>query len=64
MTDRFHSLDFLRAFALLMGVPCVDVLFLEPFDGSEPRLVPLLSLFGYTRGACLCSCFWQVFYRS
>ena len=39
MTDRFHSLDFLRAFALLMGVLIhVLMLFLEPFDGSEPRL--------------------------
>ena len=38
MTDRFHSLDFLRAFALLMGVLLhVLMLFLEPFDGSEPR---------------------------
>jgi hypothetical protein len=34
-----HSLDFLRAFALLMGVLLhVLMLFLEPFDGSEPRL--------------------------
>jgi len=39
MTDRFHSLDFLRAFALLMGVLLhILMLFLEPFDGSEPRL--------------------------
>ena len=39
MTDRFHSLDFLRAFALLMGVLIhVLMLFLEPADGSEPRL--------------------------
>ena len=39
MTDRFHSLDFLRAFALLMGVLIhVLMLFLEPFDGSEPRI--------------------------
>ena len=39
MTYRFHSLDFLRAFALLMGVLLhVLMLFLEPFDGSEPRL--------------------------
>ena len=39
MTDRFHSLDFLRAFALLMGVLLhVLMLFLEPADGSEPRL--------------------------
>ena len=39
MTNRFHSLDFLRAFALLMGVLLhVLMLFLEPFDGSEPRL--------------------------
>ena len=39
MTDRFPSLDFLRAFALLMGVLIhVLMLFLEPFDGSEPRL--------------------------
>ena len=39
MTDRLHSLDFLRAFALLMGVLLhVLMLFLEPFDGSEPRL--------------------------
>tara|TARA_Y100000287_G_scaffold136621_1_gene111428 strand:+ start:747 stop:1898 length:1152 start_codon:yes stop_codon:yes gene_type:complete len=39
MTDRFHSLDFLRAFALLMGVLIhALMLFLEPFDGSEPRL--------------------------
>ena len=39
MTDRLHSLDFLRAFALLMGVILhVLMLFLEPFDGSEPRL--------------------------
>ena len=37
--NRFHSLDFLRAFALLMGVLLhVLMLFLEPFDGSEPRL--------------------------
>ena len=39
MTKRLHSLDFLRAFALLMGVLLhVLILFLEPFDGSEPRL--------------------------
>ena len=39
MTDRLHSLDFLRAFALLMGVLLhVLMLFLEPFDGSEPRI--------------------------
>ena len=39
MTKRLHSLDFLRAFALLMGVLLhVLMLFLEPFDGSEPRL--------------------------
>ena len=39
MTDRLHSLDFLRAFALLMGVLLhILTLFLEPFDGSEPRL--------------------------
>ena len=39
MTDRFHSLDFLRALALLMGVLLhVLMLFLEPQDGSEPRL--------------------------
>ena len=39
MTDRLHRLDFLRAFALLMGVLLhVLMLFLEPFDGSEPRL--------------------------
>ena len=39
MTDRFHSLDFLRALALLMGVLIhVLILFLEPADGSEPRL--------------------------
>ena len=39
MTDLIHSLDFLRAFALLMGVLLhVLMLFLEPFDGSEPRL--------------------------
>ena len=39
MTDRLHSLDFLRAFALLMGILLhVLMLFLEPFDGSEPRL--------------------------
>ena len=39
MADRIHSLDFLRAFALLMGVLLhVVMLFLEPFDGSEPRL--------------------------
>ena len=39
MIDRLHSLDFLRAFALLMGVLLhVLMLFLEPFDGSEPRL--------------------------
>ena len=39
MTDRLHSLDFLRAFALLMGVLLhVLMLLLEPFDGSEPRL--------------------------
>ena len=39
MTDRFHTLDFLRAFALLMGVLLhVLMLFLEPADGSEPRL--------------------------
>ena len=38
MTERLHSLDFLRAFALLMGVLLhVLMLFLEPFDGSEPR---------------------------
>ena len=39
MTERLHSLDFLRAFALLIGVLLhVLMLFLEPFDGSEPRL--------------------------
>ena len=39
MTNRFHSLDFLRALALLMGVLLhVLMLLLEPFDGSEPRL--------------------------
>ena len=39
MIDRFHSLDFLRALALLMGVLLhVLVLFLEPADGSEARL--------------------------
>jgi hypothetical protein len=39
MSDRLYSLDFLRAFALLMGVLLhVLMLFLEPFDGSEPRL--------------------------
>ena len=39
MTNRIHSLDFLRAFALLMGVLLhILMLFLEPFDGSEPRL--------------------------
>jgi len=39
MTERLHSLDFLRAFALLMGVLLhILTLFLEPFDGSEPRL--------------------------
>ncbi|MDG1997693.1 MAG: acyltransferase family protein [Amylibacter sp.] len=39
MTERLHSLDFLRAFALLMGVLLhILMLFLEPFDGSEPRL--------------------------
>ena len=39
MTNRLHSLDFLRAFALLMGVLLhALILFLEPFDGSEPRL--------------------------
>tara|TARA_B100000768_G_scaffold142432_1_gene134290 strand:- start:189 stop:1340 length:1152 start_codon:yes stop_codon:yes gene_type:complete len=39
MTERLHSLDFLRAFALLMGVLLhALMLFLEPFDGSEPRL--------------------------
>jgi len=39
MANRLHSLDFLRAFALLMGVLLhVLMLFLEPFDGSEPRL--------------------------
>ena len=39
MTDRLYSLDFLRAFALLMGVLLhILMLFLEPFDGSEPRL--------------------------
>ena len=39
MTNRLHSLDFLRAFALLMGVLLhVLMLFLEPADGSEPRL--------------------------
>ena len=39
MTDRLHSLDFLRAFALLMGVLLhILMLFVEPFDGSEPRL--------------------------
>ena len=38
MNDRLHSLDFLRAFALLMGVLLhILMLFLEPFDGSEPR---------------------------
>ena len=39
MSDRLYSLDFLRAFALLMVVLLhVLMLFLEPFDGSEPRL--------------------------
>ena len=39
MTNRFHSLDFLRALALVMGVLIhVLMLFLEPADGSEPRL--------------------------
>ena len=39
MSDRLYSLDFLRAFALLMAVLLhVLMLFLEPFDGSEPRL--------------------------
>ena len=39
MSDRLYSLDFLRAFALLMGVLLhVLMLFLEPFAGSEPRL--------------------------
>jgi len=39
MTNRFHSFDFLRALALLMGVLIhVLMLFLEPADGSEPRL--------------------------
>ena len=39
MTDRLNSLDFLRALALLMGVLLhVLMLFLEPADGSEPRL--------------------------
>jgi len=39
MSDRLYSLDFLRAFALLMGVLLhVLMIFLEPFDGSEPRL--------------------------
>ncbi len=39
MLHRFYSLDFLRAFALLMGVLLHTLmLFLEPFDGSEPRL--------------------------
>ena len=39
MSDRLYSLDFLRAFALLVGVLLhVLMLFLEPFDGSEPRL--------------------------
>ena len=39
MINRLHSLDFLRAFALLMGVLLhVLMLFLAPFDGSEPRL--------------------------
>jgi glucan biosynthesis protein C len=40
MADRFHSLDFLRAFALLMGVLLhILMLFLEPANGSEPRLL-------------------------
>ena len=39
MKDRLNSLDFLRALALLMGVLIhVLMLFLEPADGSEPRL--------------------------
>ena len=39
MTNRFQSLDFLRALALLMGVLIhVLMLFLEPADGSETRL--------------------------
>ena len=39
MKDRLNSLDFLRALALLMGVLLhVLMLFLEPADGSEPRL--------------------------
>ena len=39
MMDRLYALDFLRAFALLMGVLLhVLMLFLEPADGSEPRL--------------------------
>lgn len=37
---RFQGLDFLRAFALLMGVLLHSVsMYLEPADGSEPRAV-------------------------
>ena len=38
MMHRLYALDFLRAFALLMGIFLhVPMLFLEPVDGSEPR---------------------------
>jgi len=39
-SDRFHGLDFLRSFALLMGVLLHSVsMYLEPSDGSDPRPV-------------------------
>lgn len=39
-SERFSGLDFLRAFALLMGVLLHALsMYLEPADGSEPRPV-------------------------
>ena len=65
MTDRFHSLDFLRAFALLMGVLIhVLMLFLEPFDGSEPRLGASVIFIWIHVAHAFVHAFGRVFYRS
>ena len=62
MTDRLHSLDFLRAFALLMGVLLhILMLFWNHLMDQNQDLVLLFSLYGYTRGACHFSCCWQGF---
>lgn len=43
LSQRYHNLDFLRAFALLSGVLLHSLsLYLEPIDGSEPR--PLAAI--------------------